>query len=123
MEAVQTEVVTLERTRDAKGRRLFKKETRERLLAEYDANGLTQAAFARREGIKYMTFVTWLQYRHNSVWPSKASEKCKRIEFARVAMPTQKAQGGKLEVVLTDGTRIVGERIEDLAALLRLLRK
>jgi transposase len=30
------------------------------LLAAYEASGLTQKAFARREGINYHTFISWL---------------------------------------------------------------
>ena len=73
MEIAHTVLVPMERTRDAKGRRKFGKAERERLLSEYDASGLTQAAFARREGIKYMAFVTWLQHRRLGRWPSSAS--------------------------------------------------
>lgn len=32
---------------------------REELLPAYEASGLTQSAFARREGINYTTFCSW----------------------------------------------------------------
>jgi len=124
METTETEVVTLERSRDAKGRRLYSKERREALMAEYDASGLTQAQFAKKHGLKFMTFVTWLQHRRHGAWP--AQMKAKPVKFEEVALPrvTSKpaAADGLVVVTLPDGTRIEGARPGDVAELLRALR-
>ena len=54
------EVVETGARHDGRGRRLESALERERLLERYDASGLTQRAFAQREGINYHTFVAWL---------------------------------------------------------------
>ena len=43
-----------------------------------------------------------------------------RIYFAEVAVTTDRARG--LEVCLPDGTKLRGERVDELAALVRALR-
>lgn len=45
---------------DERGRRLADEAEREKLLAAFAASGMTQRAFALREGINYFTFATWL---------------------------------------------------------------
>ena len=48
---------------DGDGRRLPNERERKRLLAAFDASGLTQRVFARQEGINYFTFAGWLRQR------------------------------------------------------------
>jgi transposase-like protein len=124
METTETEVVTLERGRDAKGRRLYSKERREALMAEYDASGLTQTQFAKKHGIKFMTFVTWLQHRRHGAWP--AQMKSRQVKFEEVALPRVMAKPTTTEILvvvtLPEGTRIEGARPGDVAELLRALR-
>jgi hypothetical protein len=56
------EVETLEVAKhDGRGRRLAAAGERKKLLAAYQASGLTQARFAEREGINRFTFATWLR--------------------------------------------------------------
>lgn len=83
---------------------------REALLRAYEQSGLTQQAFARREGIKYPTLVSWLRRRGPRRPPGAA--------FAEVTLP---AAAG-LEVRLPDGVVIRGAKLEEVAQLLRLLR-
>ena len=66
MEAISTEVLTPERNRDTRGHRLYGEERRREFITAYQQSGLTQKAFARREGIKYSTFTAWLQRRRSS---------------------------------------------------------
>ena len=56
-----TELIDTGEKRDALGRRHTPRERRVELLAAYRQSGLTQTAFARREGIRYSTFCTWAQ--------------------------------------------------------------
>jgi transposase-like protein len=56
-----TELVETGEKRDTLGRRHTPAERRAELLADYRQSGLTQSAFARREGIRYSTFCTWAQ--------------------------------------------------------------
>jgi len=104
MGLITTELV--ESKRDGRGRRITPAAQRESFLRAYEQSGLTQQAFARREGIKYPTLVSWLRRRG----PKPA--------FAEVTLPA--AVG--LEVRLPDGVVIRGAKLEEVAQLLRLLR-
>ena len=42
------------RKRDTRGRKIATSERRAELLAAFDASGLTQRAFARREGVNFV---------------------------------------------------------------------
>lgn len=59
MEAIDAEVLDSGK-RDAKGRQVLPELEWERLLDEYDRSGLTQKAFARREGVNVHTLVARL---------------------------------------------------------------
>jgi hypothetical protein len=45
-------------------RRRYTSSERERLVAQYESSGLTQAVFAQRQDIKLGTFQQWLYRRH-----------------------------------------------------------
>lgn len=62
MDAITPEVEVDEK-RDARGRKIIGERRREEVLAGYEASGLTQKAYARREGVNYRTFVAWLGQR------------------------------------------------------------
>ena len=114
---VSTELVDEGDRRGRQGRRFVSAERRQELLAAFGESGLTRTEFARREGVKYTTLCNWVQRE------SKAGERTKApapVRFAEVAMPANMARG--LEVRLPDGTALRGERIEELAALVRALR-
>ncbi len=49
--------------RDRLGRVKTPRDRREALLAEFDRSGLSGAQFAKWAGIKYGTFITWVQRR------------------------------------------------------------
>jgi hypothetical protein len=77
------------------------------------------AGFARREGIKYGTFVHWV-----GKAPKAAAAK-PRIKFAELQLPfppSAPAATEHLEVRLPDGTMLRGARVADLVALVRALR-
>lgn len=85
---------------------------RETLVRAYEASGLTQKASAKQEGVKYPTFVSWVQ-------------ECRRrrpgpmMGFAELTLPRTAAP---LKVQLADGTMIRGSNVEEVARLLRLIR-
>jgi transposase-like protein len=115
-----TEIVDVGGKRTQRGHCVLPVAERLRLIAAYHASGMTMAAFARRESIKYATFAGWV---------SKAARRTvgsSRIEFARVQVPEAAARGGAstdtLEVRLPDGTMLRGGGVADLAALIRALR-
>lgn len=61
MAIIATELIRTKQ--DERGRRITPAAEREELVRAYRESGLTQKAFADREGIKYPTFVSWLQAR------------------------------------------------------------
>ena len=118
MRTITTELVETGEKRDTRGRRVTASARREQLLESYARSGLTMAAFARREAIKYPTFASWVKTRKNN--------KRAPIEFAQVRLPfaarANEPDGERMEVRLPDGTVLCGNRAAELAALVRALR-
>jgi hypothetical protein len=56
-----------EAKRDERGRRIAPAAEREALLRAYPESGPTQKAFAKKQGIKYPTFVSWVQAQRRQV--------------------------------------------------------
>jgi len=112
MMTITTELVDTGAKRDGRGRRIATTEEREAMVAQYLESGLTQKAFAEREGIKFSTFTSWVQGR------SKAGKPGRKVRFAELAAP---AMAG-LAVQLPDGTVIRGTSAVEVAELVRALR-
>jgi len=111
MGTIATEL--LEAKRDERGRRITPAAEREALVRAYAESGLTQKAFAKKEGVKYPTFVAWVQeHRRRSARP--------KIGFTELTLP--RAVVAPLEVQLADGTIIRGSQVEEVARLLQLIR-
>lgn len=120
MASTTTELSNSGRKVDGRGRRIVTLQEREALIAAYRRSGLTQHAFAQREGVKYSTFTSWLQgRRRKAAAPNKAV-------FAEVAMPPGSTMAtntpGGLSVQLPDGTLVRGTVAGDIAELIRALR-
>jgi transposase-like protein len=110
MAIIATELI--ETKRDERGRRITRAAERETLVRAYEASGLTQKAFAKQEGVKYTTFVSWVQEcRRRRPGP--------RMGFAELTLPRTAAP---LEVQLADGTIIRGSNVGEVAQLLQLIR-
>jgi transposase-like protein len=120
MGAITAELMETGEKRDARGRRITPREQRAQWLQAYQASGLTMAAFARREGIKYATFAHWV------LKAQKAAPAKPRIRFAELPLPlpgvATAPTSEQLEVRLPDGTVLRGTRVADVAALVRALR-
>jgi transposase-like protein len=125
------ELIETGEKRDTLGRRRTPAERRTELLAEYRRSGLTQTAFARREGIRHSTFCTWAQAEREAgrlpVAPAgrkrrrRAAASAVRFAEVKLGLPaTMPALG--LEVRLPDGTVLRGGNAAELAALVRALR-
>lgn len=128
--STEAELIETGEKHDLLGRRRTPQERREELLSAYRESGLTQMAFAKREGIRYSTFCTWAQAerRNGGLPPASAGRKRRRVDqaptvsFAEVSLPSVSAPIAGLEVRLPDGTVLRGGRAEELAALVRALR-
>lgn len=118
---MEVELLETGSKRDSRGRRIEGGEERERLLDAYEASGLTQKAFARREGVAYSTFVSWLkQRRHRRRAESGADALQSEAPFHELTLPG--CEGGSLEVCFPDGMVLRGGDASSLAALVKALR-
>ncbi len=112
MAIIATELI--ETKRDERGRRITPPSEREALVRAYAESGLTQKAFAKQEGVKYPTFVSWVQ-------ENRRRRPGPKIGFTELTLP-RAASAAPLEVQLVDGTIIRGSSVEDVARLLQLIR-
>jgi transposase-like protein len=114
---VQTEIVEDGGKRDRRGRVNWPRERREELLAEYERSGLSQAAFARREGVRYPTFAHWVQERRR-----RASGEAAGVvpRFVEVGVPAT-SSSPELSVTLPGGLVARGADATALASLVRAL--
>lgn len=106
-------------TRDRLGRKITPAARREELVVAWRQSGLTQAAFARREGVRYPTFASWVQQARQAggQMPSCAP----KVRLAEVAVPAA-LSAPAVEVRLADGTLVRGASARDVAAVVRALR-
>ncbi|MEO6245826.1 MAG: hypothetical protein ABIQ12_10360 [Opitutaceae bacterium] len=120
MEPIAAELMDEARKRDARGRKIAAPERRAELLTAFDASGLTQRAFARREGVNFHTFVAWLQ-RRRGTGADRATPAALRFQEVCVA-PGVRADATFLEVALPGGVVVRGGSAAAVAELVRALR-
>ncbi len=114
MATIATELI--ESKRDERGRPIRPAPEREALVRAYRESGLTQKAFAAREGVKYSTFVSWVQdAKRRSVEPSVP-------RFAEVSMAARPLTGA-IEIALPDGIVVRGTDLESLITVFSRLRR
>jgi len=114
-----TELVETGEQRDRRGRKLTPTARREELVALWRQSGLTQAEFARREGVRYPTFATWVQ--RQGPGPARAKAAAAKPRFAEVRVAGG-VPGPAVEVCLPDGTLVRGTNAAAVAAVMRALR-
>ena len=119
MGAITAEVVETGEKRDRVGRRITPRSRREELVGAWQHSGLTQAEFARREGVQYPTFASWVQQTRAANGARKSATS--KVRFAEVQWPASLGSAA-LEVRLPDGTLLRGGSAVELAALVRALR-
>lgn len=119
MKSIAAELVDVGEKRDGRGRKIVSAQERQRLLAAYEASGLTQKVFCRREGVAYGTFVAWLgRHRRSRERPSLPASAPASFQELCLGGGARAA----LEVRLPDGVMIRGESARELAELVRALR-
>ena len=111
MATIATEL--LEAKRDERRRRITPVAEREALVREYPESGLTQKAFAKKEGGKYSTLVAWVQAQRRQR---------PKVGFTELTLPRAVSAVAPREVQWADGTVIRGSHVEEVARLLRLIR-
>lgn len=118
-----TDLVETGERRDRIGRRITPAARRDELVEAWRASGLTQAEFARREGIIYSSFAAWVQAarRRGRRRPKPSAHLPGRINFIEAAVP-RASPSAPLEVRLADGTCVRGASALEVAALVRALR-
>lgn len=112
------ELVETGKTRDRRGRRITPAERREELVAAWRQSGLTQAEFARREGVRYPTFASWVQQARKAAGGKQTP--APQVRFAEVQAAAMEA-APLLEVRLPDGTVVRGASAREVAAVVRAL--
>jgi hypothetical protein len=114
MELVETGV-----KRDRVGRKITPASRREELVGAWQHSGLTQAEFARQEGVRYPTFASWVQQQRAAKrTPPSAVAK---VRFAEVQLPATVGMP-PVEVRLADGTLVRGASVREVLAVVRALR-
>lgn len=113
MGTIATELI--ESKRDERGRRITPAAEREALVRAYRESGLTQKAFASREGVKYSTFVAWLQ-------DAKRSGSIPAAKFAEVSVGSRLVAAG-IEIALPDGIVLRGTDLDSLVMAATRLRR
>jgi hypothetical protein len=121
MESIETELCIDSAKSDRKGRRIRSADEWAQILERYDASGLTQEAFSRREGIRYGTLVAWLGRRRKR-GGELPTAKGASPKFHELSLSSPSSTQAVLEVRLPDGTCLSGSDAEGLARLVRLLR-
>jgi len=122
---------------DSLGRVRTSPERREAILDDFEQSGMSGVAYARRQGINYQTFATWIQKRKRSRGgvdqgrskaKRSASKKPAKMELTlaevSVAKPDEKKTTGGLRVEVPGGAVVVIEepaQAELAAALIRQL--
>ena len=122
---VQTQIVDDGQKRDRRGRVSWPKQRRRELLAEYESSGMSQAAFARRAGVRYPTFAHWVQEArrkpraHGAQAPREVTTRFAEVSIgADNPVPTATPE---LSVTLPGGLVARGTDATELAALVRAL--
>jgi transcriptional regulator with XRE-family HTH domain len=113
-EHADTELVA-DTSRRGRGRRYRSILDRASILERFDRSGLTQRAFAKAEGVKYATLISWLTKRR-AASPAPEVSPALRFEEVQIGAPMP------FEVRLPCGTLLRGSQVDGLAQLVRLLR-
>ena len=113
------EVVEMGEKRDRVGRKITPAARREELVGAWQRSGLTQAEFARREGVRNPTFASWVQQQRaeKETQPSAVP----KVHFAEVQLPATVGTP-VVEVRLTDGTLVRGASVREVLAVVQALR-
>ncbi len=116
MATITAELMCGDEKRDTRGRRIAARERRAQIVAAFAASGMTQRAFARREGVNANTLARW-------VWLSRRAAVAKpaALRFAELKLPTA-APAWLFEIALPNGCVVRAATASAAAELLSLSR-
>jgi transposase-like protein len=101
----------------------FSPEDRKRLIADYNASGLTRSAFCKLEGIHPVTLSKWMRDASAACEDQGVVEQAKSLaSFVETSVPM--LSSASLEVDLPNGVRIrvrTTHDVSDTAALIRAM--
>ena len=122
--AITTEVIETGEQRDKRGRRMTPMARRVELVEAWRRSGLTQAAFARREGLRYPTFAGWVQTLRTQAAPAASAVRFAQLRLPSSPSPTMsETDAAALEVRLPDGMIVRGGDVASVAALVQALQR
>ena len=113
MKMIAAELIDTGEKRDARGRKLLKEQHRTALLAAYRESGMTQKAFAAREGVSYSTLTGWLSEERRRATTPPA--------FKEVTLPVTSTLW-PMEIVLPNGLVIRARETVAVTELIGLLK-
>ena len=120
MGTIGAELVDISDKRDSSGRKLAGESRRSAILAAYGRSGLTQRAFAEKEGVNYHTLVTWLGRRRERQPAALTAGPPAPVRFTEVRLPRSQPS---LEVCLPNGVVVRGTDSAQIAALVKVLAR
>jgi transposase-like protein len=117
MATITAELMSGDEKRDTRGRRIAARERRAQIVAAFAASGMTQRAFARREGVNANTLARW-------VWLSRRAPLAKpaaaaALRFAEGKFPLA-ASAWLFEIALPNGCVVRAATASAAAELLGL---
>jgi transposase-like protein len=113
MKIIAAELIDTGEKKDARGRKLMKAQHRAALLAAYRESGLTQKAFAAREGVSYSTLTGWLL--------AERRQAARPPTFKEVTWPATSGPW-PMEIALPNGLVIRARESVAVAELIGLLK-
>ena len=109
---------------DCAGRVQIPRDTRRRILEEFDQSGLSGLAFAALVGVKYSTFAAWRRRRGLAARQAATSSKPQRppepIRFVEAHVPTQ---ANALELELEGRLRLRLSHASQIPLAVQLIRQ
>jgi transposase-like protein len=115
MNIITTEIVDNGEKKDARGHKLITAKERTALIAAYEQSGLTQKAFAMREGVRFSTFTAWLRrYRKQAGGRDHPAFTELRLATVRPAWA--------MEIALPNGIVIRANQAQSVTTLVSALR-
>lgn len=118
MATITAELMCGDEKRDTRGRRIAARERRAQIVAAFEASGMTQRAFARREGVNPNTLARWVWLKRRAPLVRPAATP---MRFAELKLPSATSTW-LFEIALPNGCVVRTMTASAAAELLSLTR-